>query len=134
MTTRRQPPKAPDPADALLALCREIVACQEALSACVAQARLHLQAGLDADRMRPVFQQHAEEAARLRTLVDALGERLREKSVAPGRREEVRQAVEGVKARLARLVDQTDANYATASRKGVRIPGVGGRPYPRKRT
>ena len=134
MTARRQPPKTPDPADALLALCREIVACQDALSASVAQARSHLQDGLDADRMKSAFQQHAEEAARLRTLVDALGKSLKERAVAPGRREEVRQAVDGVKARLARLVDQTDANYATASRKGVRIPGVGGRPYPRKRT
>lgn len=124
---------APDPADALLALCREIVACQEALSACAAQARSHLQDGLDADRMKPAFQRHAEEAARLRTLVDALGKSLKERAVAPGRREEVRQAVEGVKMRLARLADETDANFATASRKGVRIPGVGGRPYPRKR-
>lgn len=124
---------APDEADALLSLCREISACQETLSRCAAEARTRLQAGVDADKMNPAFQQHAEGADRLWTLVETLGKRLREKPVASARREEVRQAVEEVKVRLARLADQTGDTYAVASRKGVRIPGVGGRPYARKR-
>lgn len=124
---------APDPSDALLALCREIVACQECLSNCAVQLRPHLQAGAEAENLAPVLQRYREEADRLQALVSALGKKLREASPAPGRREEVRRAVEDVKTRLAQLVEESGDNYTAVSRRGVRIPGVGGRPYTRKR-
>ncbi len=132
MTPKR--PQAPDATAALLTLCGEILACEKALSASAAQVRPCLSAGADPDQVRPALQEQAEGARRLQNLVKTLGEKLRGVRIDPGRREEVRRAVEAVKARLACLAGEVEADYAQTSRKGVRIPGVGGRPYPRKNT
>ena len=132
MTPKR--PKTPDATALLLALCEDILACEKALSASAAQVRPRLSAGADPDQVKPALQEQAEGARRLQALVKTLGEKLREVRIDPGRQEEVRRAIEGVKTRLACLVGEVEADYALTSRRGVRIPGVGGRPYPRKNT
>jgi hypothetical protein len=132
MTPKR--PQKPDATAALLKLCEDILACEKALSASAARVRPRLSAGADPDQVRPALQEQAEGAQRLQTLVKALGEKLREARIDPGRREEVRRAVEAVKTRLASLAGEVESDYALTSRRGVRIPGVGGRPYPRKTT
>ena len=129
-TPKTNPP--PDSTAALLALCREILACQEGLSARAAQVRPHLEGGADADRVKPDLGTQAEGAARLQDLVRRLGETLREARIPPGRRDEVRRALDDLKARLGRVAEEAMADHALISRRGVRIPGVGGRPYPRK--
>jgi hypothetical protein len=128
----KQPPiPAQDSTAALLALCQDILVCEEGLSAGAAQARPHLLAGADPDRA--ALQRQADGAGRLQALVKTLGRDLSEASIHPARREEVRRAVEAVQARLACLAGAVESDYALASRRGVRVPGVGGRPYPRGR-
>lgn len=127
---RRQP--SPEQDSTALALCRDILACGESLSAGAALARPHLTSGADLARVTPGLQRQAEEALRLQGLVHALKENLRKTRIAPEGRDEVRRAVQTVKAFLARLAGQTEGDYALMARRGVRIPGVGGRPYPRR--
>jgi hypothetical protein len=128
----KQPPiPAPDSTPALLALCQDILVCEEALSAGAARARSSLLAGADPDRA--ALQGQADGAGRLQALVKTLGKRLGQAGIRPERREEVRRAVETVQARLACLAGAVETDYALASRRGVRVPGVGGRPYPRGR-
>lgn len=128
-----RPGKPEDPTEAILALCREISACQESLLEETGRSRSHLQAGADLEEMKPAILGQAEGAGRLQSLVESLGKGLRERPIPPGRLEEVQKAVEEIRVCLAKLADHTGEAFALASRKGVRIPGVGGRPYPRKR-
>lgn len=132
MTPKRRPAQTPDATAALLALCRDILACEKDLSASAAQIRPCLSAGADPDQVKSALQGQADSARRLQTLVKTLGEKLDEAGIDPGRWEEVRRAVEAVKTRLACLAGEVEADYTLISRRGVRIPGVGGRPYPRK--
>ncbi|MBI2951901.1 hypothetical protein HYY27_07400 [bacterium] len=128
----KQPPiPAQDSTAALLTLCRDILICEEGLSAGAARTRSHLLTGADPDRA--ALQGQADGAGRLQALVNTLGRRLGEASIRPERREEVRRAVETVRARLACLAGAVETDYALISRRGVRVPGVGGRPYPRRR-
>lgn len=132
MTDQRQPTPGTDSVAALLGLCRDIFACQDDLSVGAAQVRPYLSSGADAHRVTPMLQQQAEGAVRLKTLVETLGRRLGEARTDARQRDEVREAVEAMKVRLADLVGEADANYSLISRRGVRVPGVGGRPYPRR--
>ncbi|OGG56833.1 MAG: hypothetical protein A3F84_10575 [Candidatus Handelsmanbacteria bacterium RIFCSPLOWO2_12_FULL_64_10] len=128
----KQPPaSAPDSTAALLTLCRDILVCAEGLSAGAARTRSNLLAGADPDRA--ALQGQADGAGRLQALVKTLGRRLGEASIHSERQEEVRRAVETVRARLACLANAVETDYALVSRRGVRIPGVGGRPHPRRR-
>lgn len=127
----KQPPFAPDATAALLTLCRDILVCEEALSAGAARLRSNLLAGSDPDRA--ALQGQADGAGKLQALVKTLGRNLSKASIHPARREDVRRAVETVQARLACLAGTVETDYALASRRGVRVPGVGGRPYPRRR-
>jgi len=127
----KQPPSTPDSTAALLTLCQDILACEEGLSAGADRARSNLLAGADPDRA--ALQGQADGAVRLQALVKTLGRRLGQASIRPERREEVRRAVETVQARLACLASAVESDYALAFRRGVRVPGVGGRPYPRRR-
>lgn len=127
----KQPPAPAQDSAALLTLCRDILICEEGLSAGAARTRSSLLAGVDPDRA--ALQGQADGAGRLQALVKTLGRRLGEASIPPERREEVRRAVETVRARLACLAGAVETDYALISRRGVRVPGVGGRPYPRRR-
>jgi hypothetical protein len=126
-------PKPPTDSTAdLLALCREILACQEGLSARAERVRPRLADGAEADRVKPDLRTQSEDASRLQGLVRRLGEALREARIPPGRREEVRRTLDDLKARLGRVAEEAVADHALISRRGVRIPGVGGRPHPRR--
>ena len=48
-------------------------------------------------------------------------------------REEVRQRIDRIRSEFKDLVDKTEANHALAAKRGVRVAGVGGRPYSRPR-
>ena len=133
MTQKRQPHPKTDGTAALLALCRAILACEKDLAAGAALVRPHLSSGADPSRVTPDLQRQAEEALRLQGLVHALGEALQKTRIAPEMQDEMRKALQTAKACLARLAGQTEEDYALTSRRGVRIPGVGGRPYPRRR-
>jgi hypothetical protein len=128
----RKPKPPTDSTADLLALCREILACQEGLSSRAARVRPRLEDGAEADRVKPDLRTQSEDADRLRELVRKLGKTLRETRIPPGRQEEVRRTLDDLKARLGRVAKEAASDHALISRRGVRIPGVGGRPHPRK--
>ena len=116
----------------LLYLCSEIRACGEDIASTSAQIRPHLSDGTDPRRLAPALRQQLEKADRLTGLVRSLGNSLGAARIEPERRAEVRESIRSLQGLLEDLARRTGTDQALTSRRGLRIPGLGGRPYSRR--
>ena len=113
--------KPPDPLDELEALFDRA----RQLAAEVGQ---QLESGHAAEVLTPRLRQQAEAMAQLQTGLSGFEP---DRICRP--REEVRKRIDRIRSEFRDLVDRTEANHALASKRGVRVAGVGGKPYSRPR-